>query len=109
MQRAPSLVMLCATTNAGGTMLRTLLESQAVRSRRAGGTLVSVGVHTTAIALAIAATARATSAPRPVVVTPPPVTWLKPVTADPAPAPTHPIDGLVFLVLRPLGPIPELP
>jgi protein TonB len=45
-------------------MLRTLLESQATASRRAGGTLISVGVHTAAIALAIAATARATIAPR---------------------------------------------
>lgn len=40
-------------------MLRTLLESGAVRSRRAGGTIVSIAVHTAAVALAIAATARA--------------------------------------------------
>ena len=45
-------------------MLRTLLESQATQTRGAGGTLISVGVHTAAIALAIAATARATTAPR---------------------------------------------
>ena len=44
-------------------MLRTLLESQAVQARRTGGTLISVGVHTAIIALAIVATARATSAP----------------------------------------------
>jgi TonB family protein len=42
-------------------MLRTLLESGASPTRRAGGTLVSIAVHTTAIALAIAATARATA------------------------------------------------
>lgn len=60
-------------------MLRTLLESQAVPNRRAGGTVISVAVHTGVIALAIAATARATIAPpnlgeKPVViaVTPPP-------------------------------------
>jgi protein TonB len=42
-------------------MLRTLLESQAAPARRSGGTLVSIGVHTAAIALALSATARATS------------------------------------------------
>ena len=44
-------------------MLRTLLESQAMSSRRGWGTAVSISVHTAAIALAIAATARATAAP----------------------------------------------
>ena len=44
-------------------MLRTLLESQAHSPRRAGGTLFSVGVHTTLIGLAVAATARATTRP----------------------------------------------
>src|SRR5205085_11448110 len=44
-------------------MLRTLLESQATRSRRSGGAFVSIAVHTALIALALAATARATSAP----------------------------------------------
>ena len=42
-------------------MLRTLLESGATPTRRAGGTIVSIAVHTTAIALAIVATARATA------------------------------------------------
>jgi periplasmic protein TonB len=42
-------------------MLRTLLESQASPTRRAGGTIVSIVVHTAAIALAIVATARATA------------------------------------------------
>ena len=42
-------------------MLRTLLESGATPSRRAGGTIVSIAVHTVAIALAIVATARATA------------------------------------------------
>ena len=42
-------------------MLRTLLESGASPTRRGGGTIVSIAVHTTAIALAIAATARATA------------------------------------------------
>ncbi len=45
-------------------MLRTLLESQAARTRRSGGAFVSIAVHTSLIALAVAATARATSAPR---------------------------------------------
>ena len=55
-------------------MLRTLLESGASPTRRAGGTLVSVAVHTGAIALAIVTTARATAVkptndpPRPPVV-----------------------------------------
>lgn len=44
-------------------MLRTLLESQATPIRRAGGTAVSIGVHTAVIGLVIVATARATSAP----------------------------------------------
>ena len=44
-------------------MLRTLLESQAARTRRSGGAFVSIVVHTALIALALAATARATSAP----------------------------------------------
>lgn len=42
-------------------MLRTLLESGAAPTRRAGGTIVSVAIHTGAIALAIVATARATA------------------------------------------------
>ena len=42
-------------------MLRTLLESGASPTRRAGGTIVSIAVHTAAIALAIVATARATA------------------------------------------------
>jgi periplasmic protein TonB len=42
-------------------MLRTLLESQATRNRRAAGTAVSIGIHTAIVALAIVATARASS------------------------------------------------
>lgn len=42
-------------------MLRTLLESGASPTRRAGGTIVSIAVHTGAIGLAIVATARATA------------------------------------------------
>jgi len=55
-------------------MLRTLLESGASPTRRGGGTVVSVAVHTGAIALAIVTTARATAVkpinepPRPPVV-----------------------------------------
>ena len=45
-------------------MLRTLLESQASSPRRGWGTAVSITVHTVVVALAIAATARATIAPR---------------------------------------------
>jgi protein TonB len=41
-------------------MLRTLLESQASSTRRGWGTAISITVHTAVIALAIAATARAT-------------------------------------------------
>ena len=44
-------------------MLRTLLESKATPARRTGGTVVSIAVHTAAIALAIVATARATAVP----------------------------------------------
>lgn len=44
-------------------MLRTLLESNAAPTRRRGGMLVSVGLHTAAIALALAATARASLGP----------------------------------------------
>ena len=46
-------------------MLRNLLESQAAPSRRFGGTAISIALHTAAIGLAVAATARATSSPRP--------------------------------------------
>jgi len=46
-------------------MLRTLLESKAAPNRRAGGTIISVAIHTAAIALAVAATARATAGPEP--------------------------------------------
>ena len=81
-------------------MLRTLLESKAVHARRTGGTVVSVGVHTAVIALAIVATARATSAPpRPPVQPPQPVEWIEPVTiADPAPP-----------VIREPSPVPNFP
>jgi len=41
-------------------MLRTLLESNAAPTRRRGGMLVSIGLHTAVIALAVTATARAT-------------------------------------------------
>lgn len=60
-------------------MLRTLLESKALPTRRAGGTLISVGVHTAAIALAIATTARATAAPRTYVIRSTPVTYVAPL------------------------------
>ena len=69
-------------------MLRTLLESQAVHARRTGGTLISVGVHTAAIALAIVATARATSAPPAAQPEPPPpVTWIEPIVVVDRPPP----------------------
>ena len=65
-------------------MLRTLLESKAVHARRTGGTLVSVGVHTSIIALAIVATARATSVrPSPVLHDPGPVIFTAPLTPEP--------------------------
>jgi protein TonB len=47
-------------------MLRTLLESKATPSRRAAGTVISIAAHSAAIALAVVATARATSAPLPI-------------------------------------------
>ena len=59
-------------------MLRTLLESKAVASRRSGGAVVSIAVHTALIALAIVATARATSAPKRI--KPDPVSVIYPVT-----------------------------
>lgn len=83
-------------------MLRTLLESQAIHSRRLGGTAISVGVHTAVIGLAIAATARATSAP-PHVLELPPVIYTKAPETTPQPdrrTPT-PQDRIVPLV----GPI----
>jgi len=45
-------------------MLRTLLESNAAPTRRRGGMLVSVGLHTALIALAVVATAQANLSPR---------------------------------------------
>jgi protein TonB len=82
-------------------MLRTLLESQTVQARRTGGTLVSVGVHTAAIALVIVTTARATSAPPPSPPKPAPVTWVEPIIADQVPPPPgqHNIG-----ILRPIVP-----
>ena len=44
-------------------MLRTLLESNAAPTRRRGGILVSIALHTALIALAVAATARANLGP----------------------------------------------
>ena len=44
-------------------MLRTLLESNAAPTRRRGGILVSIGLHTAAIALAVVTTARANIGP----------------------------------------------
>jgi protein TonB len=64
MQFSRRTVMFAAGDEPGGKMLRTLLESQAARTRRSGGAFVSIAVHTSLIALAVAATARATSAPR---------------------------------------------
>ena len=66
-------------------MLRTLLESQAVARLVARVEhSISVGVHTAAIALAIVATARATSAPpRPDEPKAPPVIFTQPVAAPP--------------------------
>lgn len=82
-------------------MLRTLLESQAVHARRTSGTLISVGVHTAVIALAIAATARATSAPPPLPPQPPlPVRWVEPISTKP-PTPPH---GGHFVSGTPISP-----
>jgi TonB family protein len=76
MQLERGICMLAMTANWEAMMLRTLLESRGNRSRRLGGTAISVGVHTAVIGLAIAATARATSAP-PLRVDPPPVIYVK--------------------------------
>jgi protein TonB len=86
-------------------MLRTLLESQATRTRRTGGTIFSIGMHTLVIGLAIVATARATSTPphepietRTVVYTAPP--------APPTPVERQPtIDGSTWLPIKPEGPL----
>jgi periplasmic protein TonB len=67
-------------------MLRTLLESQATPSRRAGGTLISVAVHSGVIALAIVTTARATSAPSRVEPPKPPIYVVPPTTHPHPPA-----------------------
>lgn len=67
-------------------MLRTLLESNAAPTRRRGGMLVSVGLHTAVIALALAATARANLGPPE-----------HPISLDPPPAfvvPIAPVDNL---------------
>jgi protein TonB len=64
MQFARGMRIVPGTINPGGTMLRNLLESQAAPTRRFGGTAISVALHTAAIALAVVATARATSSPR---------------------------------------------
>jgi protein TonB len=77
-------------------MLRTLLESQPVSTRRSGGTMVSVGLHTAMIGLAIIATAHATATKatveftRPIFIRPPVVTVTKHVRTSTA----H--DGDVF-------------
>lgn len=71
-------------------MLRTLLESQPTAPRRAGGTVVSIGAHSAMIALAIAATARATavpSAPREII---DPVRFQPPAVQRDIAAPSHP-------------------
>jgi periplasmic protein TonB len=79
-------------------MLRTLLESQALPSRRAGGTLISVAVHTGVIAVAIVATARASSAPSRVEPTKPPI-YVVPRTNHPQP-PAEGIDHRGTTILK---------
>ncbi|HUX34948.1 MAG TPA: energy transducer TonB [Gemmatimonadaceae bacterium] len=66
-------------------MLRTLIESRAGRTRRPGGTLVSITLHTALIATAVAVTARATPAPPPAPIVEP-VIYTAPVPRQPAPA-----------------------
>ena len=66
-------------------MLRTLLESNAAPTRRKSGMLISIGLHTAGIALAVVATARASLGPPAIVDTfdPPPVFTVMPrVIAD---------------------------
>jgi len=66
-------------------MLRTLIESRAGRTRRTGGTLVSITLHTALIATAVAVTARATPAPPPAPIVEP-VIYTAPVPRAPTPA-----------------------
>src|ERR1051325_11349490 len=60
MHRARVHTIVVRSIQPESTMLRTLLESGASPTRRAGGTIVGFAVHTGAIALAIVTTARAT-------------------------------------------------
>lgn len=86
-------------------MFQTLLESRANRARGTWGTAVSVGVHTTAIALAIVATARATAAPIDAGPQPPDLVFTAPVlTRPPRPVAQYPDGGPLWL--RKLPPIP---
>ena len=82
-------------------MLRTLLESGASPTRRAGGTIVSVAVHTAAIALAIVTTARATAV-KPVNEPPRPPVVYHVLPSRTEEATTHvakPLPGTIFFPL----------
>lgn len=86
-------------------MLRTLLESQAASNRRAGGTLVSIAVHTAAIALAVVATARATLPTGDPRQDPPqPIYVVHPTTTPRAEPPTSHVDPIARdnFVVRPV-------
>jgi TonB family protein len=69
-------------------MLRTLLESNAAPTRRRGGIMVSLLLHTAVLALAVAATASANLRP--------------PATRDPRPTPP-------FYIINPRPPVPHGP
>ena len=68
-------------------MFQTLLESRARRARRTGGTAISIGVHTAVIAMAVAATARATSSGARTQPSDPRVTFVNPVPHRGSPRP----------------------
>jgi protein TonB len=59
-----ALTIACLRKRQGGTMLGTLLESNAPRQRRRASTMASIAIHTAVIVSAIVATASAKPEPR---------------------------------------------
>ena len=91
-------------------MLRTLLESNAAPTRRRGGMIVSIGLHTAAIALAVVATARANLGPPDIVrakFDPPPIYTSMP----PRPRDDHslPVPDKEWRCICTVDVLPDLP
>ena len=91
-------------------MLGTLFESRAARTRRTGGTLVSIALHTGILGLAVVLTTRGShrAPPRPPDAVP--VVYVNPIPKQaPAPAPEPPVAQPPRVPTLPSIPLPSVP